>query len=295
MKLFKTTALALVAGAGLALVGAQAFAQSDNSAYTDTASISGNTEVNSFEGTESSTQTTATQTEGSAIAVGVATPNGVASGGESLAGGTTTGAQTQNQTPGGIWGAPAFGAVLNGANSTTQDGSTATSASNNIALWVEASHAESQGSATTSDTGATGNSFAGLFVFGQTMAVSEDGYLADNTPVAPTVYVASGDFNGASGAIALNQVAGVGNQQGNNLTTGLELSGANSTTVGSNTANVQGNQTLADAGDVEADYGSSYETAYVDTNAFQNVTGAVSLNQAAGVANQQVNNMTLLH
>jgi hypothetical protein len=294
MKLFKTTALALVAGAGLALVGAQAFAQSDNSAYTDTASISGNTEVNSFEGAGSSTQTTATQTEGSAIAVGIATPNGVGSGGQSLAGGTTTGAQTSNNIQPSLFGAGQMG-VLNGANSTTQDGSTATSASNNTAVFVEASHAESQGSATTSDTGATGNSFAGLFVFGQTTAVSEDGYLADNTPVAPSVYVSSGDFNGASGAIALNQVAGVGNQQGNNLTTGLELSGANSTTVGSNTANVQGNQTLADAGDVEADYGASYETAYVDTNAFQNVTGAVSLNQAAGVANQQVNNMTLLH
>ena len=284
MKFLKATAMALVVGAGMALVSTQARAQNATSTYTT--STSGNTEDNSFEGSLSSFQLSPSYTSGTGIAIALANPIfGAASGGGSLAGGSTT-----NPTTGVIDGVP-----YGGGGTTTQDGTSATLALNYVHLWVDATHDETQGSSTTSGTASTGNSVAGLFVFGQTTAVSENGSLTDTAPIAPFVIVNSGDFNGDSGYVALNQVAGVGNQQGNNLSTLLEMSGANSTTAGSNSVNVEGNQTLADAGTIGTDYGAQGEAATISANAFQNISGAVAFNQAAGVANQQVNNLTLAH
>ena len=301
MKFLKATAMALVVGAGMALVSTQARAQDSTSTYTT--STSGNTEDNSFEGGLTSFQLSATETSGDAIAHAESNAiDGTENFSRSEAGGTVTGAQSSDQfaSPYGACnlfgcGGSAFDFVLNGDSSTTDNGTSKSLALNYVKLWVDVSHSETQGSATTSGTTSTGTSVAGLFVFGQTTAVSENGLLADAAPIAPVVLVSTGDFNGDGGYVALNQVAGVGNQQGNNLSTLLEVSGANSTTAGSNSVNVEGNQTLADAGTIAGAYGSGGESATIQSDAFQNISGAVAFNQAAGVANQQVNNLTLAH
>jgi len=271
MNLIKTAKVGLMAAAGLALLSGYALAQ--NSSYTYTTNTSGNVEQNSFEGAASTTNFTLTHTEGDAIAIAIATPIGVASGGGSEAGGSTN----------------------NGAGGTTntQNGETFTVAFNHTHLWAEVSHQEAQGTTGTSGTGGTGNSLATLFVFGQTTAVSENGDLEDNSPIAPVVSVGAGDFNNSTGYIALNQVAGVGNQQGNALATVAELSGANGTTAGSNSINTESNQTLAVAGEIDNNYGSGGESATISPGTFQGVTGAIAFNQAAGVANQQANTMIL--
>jgi hypothetical protein len=300
MKLFKAAAMALVAGAGLALVAGQALAQDSSS--TNTSSINGNTESGSISAGLSDTQIDATHTEGTAIAAAIATPLGTASGGASLAGASahTTGPETQNFTTGilgncGIGGCtpsiqPSYGSVLDGGSASARidNGESDTFALNHIALWIDASGSSTQGSATTSGTTSTGVSLAALFVFGQTIAVPTSGSLTDGNPIGPIVLVSTGDFNGDSGVVSFNQTAGVGNQQGNNLATLTELA------AGSNSINVENNQTIADAGVIGDSY-TSGSTATIQTNAFQNITGAVGVNQSAGVANQQVNTITAAH
>jgi hypothetical protein len=304
MKLFKAAAMALVAGAGLALVAGQALAQDSSS--TNTSSINGNTESGSISAGLSDTQIDATHTEGTAIAAAIATPLGTASAGGSLAGGGGgfhfTGPESQNFTTGqlgscGVNGCvpninPTYGSVLDGGSGGggfhVDNGESDTFALNHIALWINASGSSTQGAATTSGTTSTGVSVAGLFVFGQTIAVPSSGSLTDGNAIGPVVLVSSGDFNGDTGDVAFNQTAGVGNQQGNTLTTLTELA------AGANSINVENSQTIADAGVI----GDSYTTganASIQTNAFQAITGVVGVNQAAGVANQQVNTITAAH
>jgi len=166
-----------------------------------------------------------------------------------------------------------------------------------VALWIHASESEVQGSATTSSTTSAGVSVAGLFVFGQTTAVGAGGTLEDEVPNPPTVSVATDTLDTNSGSVALNLVAGVGNQQGNNLSTLLEVSGAGGTTAGSNSVNVEGNQTIADAGVITdaATLGGGNETATLANDVLDTNSGAVAVNVGAGVGNQQVNNITLAH
>ncbi len=308
MKFFKATAMALVVGAGLALVTTQAARAQETaeSSSTYTSSISGNSESITLGAGLSDTQVVATSTSGTAIAAAIATPLFAASGGGSLAGGHLsfggTGPQTQASSAPvlgncGVFGCtpniPAsYGSVLNGGSfhgsASIDNGHSDTFALNHIALWIDASAESTQGSATTSGTTSTGISVAGLFVFGQTIAVPTSGSLTDTEPVAPGVYISSGDFNSDSGAIALNQVAGVGNQQGNNLSTLAEVQGSNS-------VNVEGSQTLADSGVIGDSYTTGGDTANIQPNAFQSVSGSLAVNQAAGIANQQANNVTLAH
>jgi len=305
MKFFKVTAMAVVVGAGLALVTSQAARaqESEESSSTYTSSYDGNTESFTLGAGISETQVEATSTSGTAIAAAIATPTYTASGGASLAGGSAfvvgEGPQTQGPNippsfaPNSSFGFPGqLGHVLDGGfiagGLHIDNGETNTFALNHIALWINVDASSTQGSSTTSGTTATGISLAGLFVFGQTLAVPTGGSLTDSSPIAPTVLISEGDFNGDAGNVALNQVAGVGNQQGNNLSTFAEVTGSNS-------INVEGSQTLADAGEIGNNYGSGGETATIDVNAFQNVTGAIAVNQAAGVANEQVNNVALGH
>jgi len=342
MKFLKAAALALVVGAGMALVSTQARAQAPtNSSSTFTASINGNTSETSFEGSLTSSQVSATATSGDAVAFSAANPilgaasfsesdagfSGHISGAESSTSDSTTSATTTGQQLSDLFQGSPYGpcnqfgcggtagsdTVLDGPGSTSNSTDSSTDSAsfsagfhvdnghaealavNYVKLWVSASHSESQGSATTSGTSSTGVSVAGLFVFGQTTSVSANGSLTDSSPIAPVVLVSTGDFNGDTGNIALNQVAGVGNQQGNNLSTLLETTGANGTAPGSNSINVEGNQTLADAGTIGNGYTSGGESATIEPNAFQTISGAVAFNQAAGVANQQVNNLTLGH
>jgi len=313
MKFFKATAMALVIGAGFALVTTQAARaqESAESSSTYTSSFDGNSESLTLGAGISDTQIDATSTSGTAIAAAIATPLFTASGGASIAGGSAfiagTGPESQDFTAPvaggcGLFGctdniAPSYGAVLSGGSFVgglhIDNGHSDTLALNHIALWIEAEASSTQGSATTSGTSSTGISVAGLFVFGQTLAVPTEGSLTDSSPTAPIVSVASGDFNDDSGAISLNQVAGVGNQQGNNLSVFAEVTGEAGSAAGSNSVNVEGSQTLADSGVIGNDYGTGGESATIYTNAFQGITGAVTFNQAAGVANQQVNNLTV--
>jgi len=304
MKFFKATAMALVAGAGLALVASQALAQDSSS--TSTSSISGNTEEVEIGAGISSTQIDATHTSGNAIAIAIATPDGVGSGGASFGQGGSiggTGPQTQGPNlPPSPFGGPdgsggTLGHVLNGGSfhANLDPSETDTLALNHVALWIDASAAETQGEATTSSTTSAGVSVAGLFVFGQTTAVSSGGTLTDNAQFAPGVSVATDDLDTDGGSVALNLVAGVGNEQGNNLSTLLEATGANDTTAGANSVNVEGNQTIADAGLItdQATFGG--ETATIASDVLDTDTGALAVNVGAGVGNQQVNNLTLAH
>jgi len=306
MKFIKGTAMALIASAGLALAASQALAQ--NSSSTDTTSINGNTDAVEIGAGISSTQIDATHTSGNAIAAAIATPIFTASGGASFGQGGSiggTGPQTQGPNlPASPFGGPngsggQLGNVLNGGSfhAHVDPSESDTFALNHVALWINASEAEVQGSATTSSTTSAGVSVAGLFVFGQTTAVGPGGTLTDTVPNPPSVSVASDSLDTNSGSVALNLVAGVGNQQGNNLSTLLEVSGAGGTTAGSNSVNVEGNQTIADAGLITdaATLGGGNETATLATDTLDTNSGAVAVNVGAGVGNQQVNNITLVH
>jgi len=299
MKFFKATAMALVAGAGLALVASQALAQDSSS--TSTSSISGNTEEVDIGAGISSTQIDATHTSGTAIAAAIATPEFVASGGASFGQGGSigaTGPQTQGPNLPGVAPFPGeLGHVLNGGSfhASLDPSESDTLALNHVALWIDASASETQGSATTSSTTSAGVSVAGLFVFGQTTAVSSGGTLTDNVQFAPTVTVATDDLQNNDGSVALNLVAGVGNEQGNNLSTLLEATGANDTTAGSHSVNVEGNQTIADAGIITDAATFGGETATLGSDVASGNAGAVAANVGAGVGNQQVNNLTLAH
>jgi len=299
MKFIKGTAMALIAGAGLALVASQALAQ--NSSSTDTSSINGNTESVVIGAGISSTQIDATHTSGNAIAAAIATPIFTASGGASFGQGGSigaTGPQTQGPNLPGANGSPGqLGNVLNGGsfNATLDPSESDTFALNHVALWIVAAETETQGSATTSSTTSAGVSVAGLFVFGQTTAVSSGGTLTDNAQFAPEVTVGDSDLNNNNGNVALNLVAGVGNQQGNNLSTLLETTGAGGTTAGANSVNVEGNQTIADAGIITDATAFGGESATLGANVLAGNAGNAAANVGAGVGNQQVNNVTLAH
>ena len=304
MKFIKGTAMALIASAGLALAASQALAQ--NSSSTDTSSINGNADTVEIGAGISSTQIDATHTSGNAIAAAIATPIFTASGGASFGQGGTfsgTGPQTQGPNlPASPFGGPngsggQLGNVLNGGsfNASIDASESDTFALNHVALWIVAAATETQGSATTSSTTSAGVSVAGLFVFGQTTAVSSGGTLTDQVPFAPEVTVGDSDLNNNNGYVALNLVAGVGNQQGNNLSTLAEVTGAGGTTAGSNSVNVEGNQTLADAGLITDATTGGGETATLGANVLTGNAGAAAANVAAGVGNQQVNNVTLAH
>jgi len=308
MKLFKATAMALVAGTAFALVASQALAQDVDSTSTATTSINGNSDAVLLSTGISSTQIDATHTEGAAIAAAIATPIFTASGGASLPGGSigATGPETQGPNIDPVPGGPnpnqvalpgQLGHVLSGGsfNATLDNGESDTFALNHVALWLDVAAAETQGSATTSNTSSTGVSVAGLFVFGQTTAVGPGSELTDQTIFAPEVSIDTDVLDNNNGNIALNLVAGVGNQQGNNLSTLLEVSGNNGTTAGANSINVEGNQTIADAGLITDATLAGGETASIATDSLDTNAGNVTVNMAAGVGNQQVNNVTLAH
>jgi len=291
MKFIKGTAMALIAGAGLALVASQALAQ--NSSSTDTSSINGNTESVAIGAGISSTQIDATHTSGNAIAAAIATPIFTASGGGSFGQGGSiggTGPQTQGPNlPGSNGSGGTLGHVLNGGSfhASLDPSDSDTFALNHVALWIAAAASETQGSATTSGTTSAGVSVAGLFVFGQTTAVSSGGKLTDQVQFAPEVTVGDSDLNNNNGYVALNLVAGVGNLQGNNLTTLTEVTG------GANSVNVEGNQTLADAGTITDQTSFGGESATLGSSVLTGNAGAAAANVAAGVGNQQANNITL--
>jgi hypothetical protein len=149
----------------------------------------------------------------------------------------------------------------------------------------------------TSETGtdSTGNSLSALFVFEQTLTVDVGARLDEHTTGANDAEIGTGTTGpvttgGIAGSLSLNNVAGVGNQQGNNLSTAAEIG------AGANAVENDGRQTLVDNGDIGEGHQVDNNFAYVGTLAGVNgISGAVAINNAAGVGNQQGNNITLAH
>ncbi|HKV55429.1 MAG TPA: hypothetical protein VJN94_12395 [Candidatus Binataceae bacterium] len=126
---------------------------------------------------------------------------------------------------------------------------------------------------------------AELFVFNQVLNVAPTGSLRDASGGAQ-VALADNALSSVAGVVALNQAAGVANQQGS-IVRAVAAGNGISPAGAANSVNVENQQSLNVAGQIEA-VGSGGYSASIGGNALQNVTGVVAINQAAGVANQQV-------
>jgi len=157
-------------------------------------------------------------------------------------------------------------------------------------VHVDAS--EAAGSANVTGTHTTGIALAALFVFEQTLTVDAGGNLTDATGSPFTVDASGQIAAGVSGSLALNLVSGIGNEQGNNLSTAAEVDGSNSVEAeGRQTLTVDGTVTeLAKSSGDLVTLGSAGGTASLGT-----IAGAAAINIAAGTGNQQVNNISLAH
>jgi hypothetical protein len=288
MKPFKMAAMAVVAGAGFALVSAPAFAATDcgpsaNCTATTTAEIS----AGSSEKTSDTTLLGA-HTEG----------NG------------TTGANTS--------------AVNDGNTITLGDtsGTDSTFEATQFGLIHSSTWEGSRGS-TESSSGGSGESLAAVFVFGQNIVVDGHAELVDESGAAKAAKI-----DGSFGTVALNGVAtvnvsdGVGNQQANLFATLAELNGSSTgPNSGSNAINVTDAQNIAltdhaevsnepyvhtttfancegatgDADDCTASQNPPPSDLASITGSFTNVAGAVAVNVTTGVANQQVNSIVIAH
>jgi hypothetical protein len=310
MKFSKLAALAVVAGAGLALAGTPVFAQSassGNAAWTASDSSVGAGSSGSLEAAGSSTSNSLSASKGGAGGGAIATPLGTGVFGFSTPGGTTnddttnndttTAAPTANNYNGTTTIVPGGGTSNNDTSnndSTTQNGAQVTDAFNHTHVWFDAEHHQGAGARSKGESGAKGDAVSGVFIFGQNTVVGIDGTLEDNSVNGATATIQSGVLNNSSGALALNNVAGVGNQAGNVLQTALEMTGANSTIAGANSFQVAINQNLIDEGDINSN-ATQQNSATVQTNSLQGVTGSLAVNNVAGVANNAINSVTLLH
>jgi hypothetical protein len=290
MKFGKYLTTALVAGAGLALA-ASAFAQS---AGTFTSSDDGIDDSVSITVAASTTQFTHTFTSGGAAAIAIATPIGVGGAGVSIPAFSYADVSSTSASSSSGTGPTSFTSSTSASTtlSTSDNGRSATDAFNRDAIFVHADETDEQGSDSTTSTHSTGLSLSALFVFAQTIAV-DDGTLTGDTGNPYTV-TANNVADNVAGSLALNQVAGVGNQQGNNLSTVAEIA------AGSNAVENEGRQTIAINGTVEEEAipgatGDSATLGGTTGSVFGTIAGAVAANQAVGVGNQQVNNITLAH
>ncbi|CAN0619434.1 conserved exported protein of unknown function [Burkholderia multivorans] len=92
--------------------------------------------------------------------------------------------------------------------------------------------------------------------------------------VSGTATIATGAATGATGAIAINEAAGLDNVQANQLALGMAAAGTGYI------ASTQAATTSARIGDT---------TARIEGSAFSNVSGALMVNQSAGAGNLQRN------
>lgn len=109
------------------------------------------------------------------------------------------------------------------------------------------------------------------------------GACAQNVPAGPaivsgTATIATGAANGTTGAITINETAGLDNAQSNQLALGTGAFGAGRAGI------TQAASTSARVGDTAA---------RIEGSAFSNISGAVMVNQSAGVANLQRNSTVL--
>ena len=303
MRFGKFITTALVAGAGLAL-SASAFAQS-NSAGTLTSGTDGISTSVEATAIIANINFTHTFTSGAAAAAAVSSPLfGAASGGLSLPefsynSGSSTSSSSQAFT-----GSP--GTVVTSTSSTSSgtslssssNGRSATDAFNGQAVFIHIDASQDAGSTNLTGTHGTGVSVSSLFVFEQTLTVTGGSDITDATGQAFLANATGGIADGVTGSLAFNQVAGIANQQGNNLSTVAEVTGAGDTTAGSNAVENEGRQTLVNDGTITEEAKGASDTASLGASAgniFGAIAGAVAFNQAAGISNQQVNNITLAH
>ncbi|WP_246327037.1 hypothetical protein [Burkholderia guangdongensis] len=102
---------------------------------------------------------------------------------------------------------------------------------------------------------------------------------AQNVPlVGGIATIETGVAYGATGAVAVNETAGLDNVQGNQMVFGMGAPGAGSI------VSTQAAVATARAGETAA---------HIEGSAFSNVTGAVMVNQSAGVGNLQRNSAVL--
>jgi len=287
MRPFKMAAMALVAGAGLALVSAQASA--------DTVC-----------GTTPCTATTSVE-----ISAGVDTSSFTSSESSASQGTIGTGSTSTTTNDGTT-------ITLGPTSSASSDSSASSTASGEIE-----SHSEfwnKRGTATESSSSGSGESLAAVFVSSQNIVVHDGSELEQESGTNDTALMDK-DFAsvaGVNGVVLVNQSAGIGNQQGNLFATVAELSGASTgPNSGSNAINVTNAQNIIvdDESTMENDpYTSPTTCADISlsscnvtsdtqptgdnatiTNSFSSVTGAVAVNQTVGVGNQQVNSILLAH
>lgn len=282
MKPFKIAAMALVAGAGLALVGAQASADTVCGSTSCTATTSAEVSAGVSSGEESSSSTTAAQ--------------------------GTLGTGTTDTT------------TNDGSTITLGDTSSSGAGSASFAFGKIKSHSEEwrkQGANTESSTGGSGESLAAVFVFGQNIVVYKAG-LHNDSGAADTATIDKGSFASVAGVALVNQSAGVGDQQANLFATVAELNGSSTgPNSGSNAINVTDAQNLvvtkAEVSNEDYVHATTFpvcevgtddcresdvpppgDTALIDAS-FSSVAGAVAVNQTVGVANQQVNSIVMAH
>jgi hypothetical protein len=288
MKLFKMAAMTIVAGAGLALASAQAFAVTD---CGPSANCTSSTEASISVGTaERTSDTTILHQETSGT-------------------GTTASSSTDGTT------------VSLGGSSSSSDagnGGFPNSSESSQTGIVHHSTWEGSGGTVESSSGGSGESLAAVFVFGQNIVVDGEGELVDESGAAKSAAI-TGSFTTVAGQVAANQTNGVGNQQANLFATLAELNGSSTgPNSGSNAINVTDAQNiiLTDNAEVsnerkihsetciagggtsecfdESDVPPPPDTVAI-TGSFTTVNGSVAVNQSVGVANQQVNSVLIAH
>jgi len=289
MKPFKMAAMALVAGAGLALVSAQAYA------------------IDTVCGTTPCTATTSVE-----ISAGVDTSSFTSSESSASQGTIGTGSTSTTTNDGTT--------ITLGPTSSASSDSSASSFANGE---IESHSIEwnKRGTATESSSSGSGESLAAVFVSSQNIVVHDGSELEQESGTNDTALMDK-DFAsvaGVNGVVLVNQSAGIGNQQGNLFATVAELSGASTgPNSGSNAINVTNAQNIIvdDESSIENDEYRSITTCALIatdgscavtsspqpvgdnatlTNSFSSVTGAVAVNQTVGVGNQQVNSILLAH
>ncbi len=106
-----------------------------------------------------------------------------------------------------------------------------------------------------------------------------------NIPMFSAAYIGDNAFSGISGIIAINQASGLANSQANQIAIGFGVQGA---TVTDNLLAYTVSQSAGNQADTNSD-----QWVGVSNTAFEQTSGVVQLNQAAGVDNSTANNFAL--
>jgi hypothetical protein len=287
MKPFKMAAMTIVAGAGLALASAQAFAVTD---CGPSANCTSHTSAEISAGTSEKVSNTTILHQ-------------------STTGTGSTSSSSNDGTTINLGGSSSTSDAFNGFGNSSESSQFGLAHSSN---W------ENSAGETESSSGGSGESLAAVFVFGQNIVVDGEAELVDESGAAKAATI-TGSFTTVAGQVAINQTSGVGNQQANLFATLAELNGSSTgPNSGSNAINVTDAQNiiLTDNAEVsnerkihsetciagggtgpcfdESDVPPPGDTVAI-TGSFTTVNGSVALNQSVGLANQQVNSVLIAH